>query len=104
MEHRKRILGLRGTHRAYNAHNRARNSSAVSPCNRIGLSSHSPSGDAVRLESDRDESVSDDKENMVSNADLSFVNVDRCTYTLQIMRSNLLKARMNAPRQKEDKW
>ena len=40
------------THKAYNDHNRALNSSAVSPCNLIGLSSLSPSAATVTLESD----------------------------------------------------
>ena len=33
----------------------------------------------VTLDSERDESVSDDNWNIVSNADRSLVNVDRCT-------------------------
>ena len=64
-------------HSAYRDHSKARNSSAVSPCRRIGLSSLSPSVANVTLDSERDESVSDDSWNIVSNADLSLVNVDR---------------------------
>ena len=70
---------VESTHSAYRAHSKARNSSAVSPCSRIGLSSLSPSCEAVMLESERAESVSPESWNIVSKADLSFVRTDRCT-------------------------
>jgi hypothetical protein len=58
---------------AYNAHNNALNSSAVSPCSLIGLSSLSPSGATDMLESD-DGDRSEGRENIVSNVDLSFLS------------------------------